>query len=104
MPAERGVDGAARGDDESREPPARASVSRGMRKNTSKILLGLTAAMGVACGGAPAAQGSLDDALIGRVVRAHSPEIEACYATALERDAEANGSCSSRSRSGPRAR
>ena len=62
-----------------------------MRKNTSKILLGLMAAMSVACGGAPATQGTLDDDLIRRVVRAHSPEIEACYATALGRDAEANG-------------
>ncbi|MCY1008962.1 AgmX/PglI C-terminal domain-containing protein [Nannocystis pusilla] len=62
-----------------------------MRKNISKILLGLTAMMGVACGDAQATQGSLDDELIRRVVRAHSPEIEACYATALTRDAEANG-------------
>lgn len=62
-----------------------------MRKNTSKVLLGLTAALCVACVDARANQGSLDDDLIRRVVRAHGPEIEACYATALERDAEANG-------------
>ncbi|PCC73048.1 hypothetical protein SAMN02745121_06490 [Nannocystis exedens] len=62
-----------------------------MRKNISEILLGLSAALCVACFGAQAAQGSLDDDLIRRVVRAHGPEIEACYAAALERDAQANG-------------
>ena len=62
-----------------------------MRKSTSKILLGLTAALCAAPVDARAAEGSLDDDLIRRVVRAHSPEIEACYEAALDRDAEANG-------------
>lgn len=62
-----------------------------MRKSTSKILLALTAALCAAPVDARAAEGSLDDDLIRRVVRAHSPEIEACYETALGRDEEANG-------------
>jgi TonB family protein len=62
-----------------------------MRNKTGKLLLALTAALCAAPVDAHAAEGSLDQDLIRRVVRAHGPEIEACYEAALDRDAEANG-------------
>jgi TonB family protein len=62
-----------------------------MRKNPGKLLLALTATLCTLPVDAHAAEGKLDDDLIRRVVRAHSPEIDACYSEALDRDAEANG-------------
>jgi hypothetical protein len=61
-----------------------------MRTKT-KILLGLMTALCAAPVGASAAEGKLDQTLIQRVVRAHTPEIRACYEKVLERDPEAEG-------------